>query len=77
VAYFGRYRPLAELRSVVALGVQGIQYRGVQTANPTGYKWIVHLDAVRTRTGESYSMNSAIQDAQRKIDRALKENKAE
>ena len=59
------------------LEYRGIQYRGVQTADPTGFKWIVRLDAVRTRTGESYSMNSAIQDAQRQIDRALKENKAE
>ena len=51
---------------------RGVQYQIVQTANPTGFKWIVHLDATRTRTGTAHSMKAAIIDAQRKIDRALK-----
>jgi len=54
---------------------KGIQYQIVQTANPTGYKWLVHLDANRIRIGQSYSMKSAIQDAQKKIDRDLREKK--
>jgi hypothetical protein len=53
-----------------------IQFSVVQTANPTGFKWTVQLDATRTRSGVSYSMKSAISDAQKKIDRALKEQKA-
>ena len=56
---------------------RGIQYQVVQTANPTGFKWTAHLDPVRSRTGESHSMKAAILDAQKKIDRALKEKKAE
>ena len=55
---------------------KGIQYRVVQTANPTGFRWTVQLDATRTRSGVSYSMKAAVLDAQRKIDRALKEQKA-
>ncbi|HEY0568027.1 MAG TPA: hypothetical protein VGD13_07850 [Xanthobacteraceae bacterium] len=53
-----------------------IQFSVVQTANPTGFKWTVQLDAERTRSGVSYSMKSAILDAQKKIERALKEQKA-
>jgi dsRNA-specific ribonuclease len=56
---------------------RSIQYQVVQTANPTGFKWTVQLDAARTRTGLSHSVKSAVQDAHKKIDRALKEKKAE
>ena len=52
---------------------KGIEYQIVQTANPTGWKWTVQLDATRTRNGTSYSMKSAVFDAQRKIDKELKE----
>lgn len=54
---------------------KGIQYHVVQTANPTGHKWTVEIDAIRTRTGESFSMKDAIQDAQRKIDKELRGSK--
>jgi hypothetical protein len=37
----------------------------------------VHIDASRTRTGVSATMMSAIIDAQRKIDKALRAKKAE
>src|ERR1700738_3205384 len=37
---------------------RGVQYQTVQTANPTGFKWIVHLDATRTRTSCSPSSTS-------------------
>ena len=56
---------------------RGIQYLVVQTANPTGFKWTVHLDASRSRTGVSSTMKSAVIDAQRKIDKALGTKKAE
>jgi hypothetical protein len=55
---------------------RGIQYQVVQTANPTGFKWTAHLGATRTRTGTAHSMKAAVLDAQKKIDRALKEKKA-
>jgi hypothetical protein len=48
-----------------------IQFSVVQTANPTGFKWTVELDARRTRSGLSYSMKTAVLDAQRKIDKEL------
>jgi hypothetical protein len=53
-----------------------IQFSVVQTANPTGFKWTVQLDATRTSSGLSHSMKAAIFAAQRKIDRALNEQKA-
>jgi hypothetical protein len=31
---------------------KGIEFQLVQTANPTGFKWTVHLDAKRNRIGE-------------------------
>jgi hypothetical protein len=51
---------------------KGIQYQVVQTANPTGFKWVVHLDETRTRTGESFSRKAAMLDAERAIDKVLK-----
>jgi len=50
---------------------KGIEYQVVQTANPTGWKWTVQFDATRTRSGTTYSMKSAILQAQRKIDKEL------
>jgi hypothetical protein len=49
---------------------KGIEIRVVQTANPTGFKWTVQLDAKRTRTGEAYSRIAAIANAERAIDKA-------
>jgi hypothetical protein len=50
---------------------KGVQYQVVQTANPTGFKWIVHLDENRTKTGLSYSRTSAISSAVRAIDKVM------
>jgi hypothetical protein len=36
------------------LAKQGPRNHVVQTANPTGFKWTVYLDATRVRTGDSY-----------------------
>jgi hypothetical protein len=52
-----------------------IQFRVVQTANPTGFKWTVQLDAIRTSSGLSHSMKAAISAAQRKIDKELRSTK--
>ena len=54
---------------------RGFQYQIVQTANPTGFKWTVHLDDIRTRTGVSHSMKSAGANAQTKIDNELRRAK--
>jgi hypothetical protein len=50
---------------------QGIEYQVVRTANPTGWKWTVQLDATRARSGTSHSMKFAVLEAQRKIDKEL------
>jgi len=52
---------------------KGIQYQVVQTANPTGFKWPVHLNENRTKTGVSTSKGNAIFSAVRAIDKALSE----
>jgi hypothetical protein len=48
-----------------------IEYQIRQTANPTGWKWTVHMDGKRTKTGESSSRVSAIFSAVRAIEKAL------
>jgi hypothetical protein len=50
---------------------KGIPYRIVQTARPTGFTWIVELDANRTKTGFSHSKGNAIFSAARAIEQAL------
>jgi hypothetical protein len=50
---------------------KGIEYQVVQTANPTGWKWTVQLDATRTSSGTSYSMKSVASAARRKVDKGL------
>jgi hypothetical protein len=50
-----------------------VEYQVVQTASPTGRKWIVELDQYRSRTGSSVRRATAIGLAQRAIDKALKE----
>jgi len=52
---------------------KGIEYSIVQTANPTGWKWVVLLDATRTRTGIAHSRAHAVLDAERAIDKAMKD----
>jgi hypothetical protein len=50
---------------------KGVEYAIVRTANPTGWKWVVHLDQTRTRTGTSPTREGAIFQAMRKIDKIL------
>jgi hypothetical protein len=52
---------------------KGIEYSIVQTANPTGWKWTVFLDATRTRTGIAHSRAHAVLDAERTIDKIAKD----
>jgi hypothetical protein len=52
---------------------KGIQYQVLQTANPTGFKWIVQLDENKTKTGVSDTKGDAILRVMRFIDRAIRE----
>jgi hypothetical protein len=52
---------------------KGIEYSVVQTANPTGWKWTVLLDASRTRTGIAHRRADAVLDAERAIDEVVKD----
>lgn len=54
---------------------KGMEYSVVQTAN--GWKWIVFLDATKTRTGTARTRAHAILDAEHAIDMALKAVAAE
>ena len=48
-----------------------IQFEVIETANPYGWKWIVFLDATRTRTGIGLTRADAVLDAEFAIDQAL------
>lgn len=49
-----------------------IQFDVIQTTSPShGWKWIVFLDATRTRTGVGLTRADAVLDAQFAIDKAL------
>jgi hypothetical protein len=50
---------------------KGIEYQVVQTASPTGWRWTIHLDDGRTKTGVSHSKSVAILDAEKAIGKAL------
>jgi hypothetical protein len=52
---------------------RGVQYVVVQTANPTGWKWTVSIDAKRTKTGTGFSRIGAIRRAEKVIEDYLKE----
>lgn len=51
---------------------KGIEYEVLQTANPTGWRWIVHLDAGRRKSGISSSRPMAITSAKHAINKTLK-----
>jgi hypothetical protein len=52
---------------------KGVEYRVVQTANPTGWKWTIEWGNDTTTTGKSsHSRSDAIFNAVRTIDRAIK-----
>jgi hypothetical protein len=50
---------------------KGLQYRIVQTSNPTGWKWTVRLDDGRTRTGTAPNRAVAIRLAELRIEKAV------
>src|SRR5436853_7787732 len=49
----------------------GVRYRVMQTANPTGWKWSVELAAGRKKTGANSTRESAILDAVLVIDKVI------
>jgi predicted RNase H-like HicB family nuclease len=51
---------------------KGFEYSVVQTANPTGWKWVVRLDEMRTKVGTAYSRASAVRFAELAIQKHLK-----
>jgi hypothetical protein len=60
-------------KEVRTVDYKEIEYSVVQTANPAGWKWTVFLDATRTRTGIAHSRADAVLDAERAIDRVMKD----
>ena len=50
---------------------KAIQYEIIQTINPCCWKWIVFLDATRTRTGVALTRADAVLDAELAIEKAL------
>jgi hypothetical protein len=55
---------------------RGIEYTIVQTANPTGWKWTVHLGK-RAKTGTAFNRIAACRFAERTIDAYLKRHAQE
>jgi hypothetical protein len=51
---------------------KGVRYELLQTMNPAGWKWVVHLGEIQP-AGFSSSKQLAIHAAQRAIEKALKE----
>jgi hypothetical protein len=50
---------------------KAIQFEIIQTINPCCWKWIVFLDATRTRTGVALTRADAVLDAELAIEKAL------
>ena len=64
---------LVNLRKEVrTVDYKGIEYSVLQTAN-YGLKWTVFLDGFRTRTEIAHSRAHAVLDAERAIDKAIKD----
>jgi hypothetical protein len=57
---------------VIEVEYKGIEYTVVQTANPTGWKWIINLDESRIKMGTAFSRASAITFAEQSIAKHLK-----
>ena len=50
---------------------KAIQFEIVQTRDPCCWKWIIFLDATRTRTGVALTRADAVLDARFAIEKAL------
>ena len=54
---------------------KAIQFEIIQTTSPCGWKWVVFLDATKTRTGTALTRADAVLDAEFAIDQALEGRK--
>ena len=54
---------------------RGIEYHVSQTSGPTGWKWIVVIDAEKPIAGDSWSRAAAVLDAEAAIAAAVKKSK--
>ena len=50
---------------------RGMRYELVQTGNPAGWKWVVHLNSVRMQSGFSSDKQLAIFAAMHAINKAI------
>ena len=50
---------------------KAIQFEILQTTNPCCWKWVVFLDATKTRTGIALTRADAVVDAEFAIEKAL------
>jgi hypothetical protein len=50
---------------------KAIQFEIIQTTNPCCWKWVVFLDATKTRTGIALTRADAVLDAELTIEKAL------
>ena len=51
---------------------RGFEYKVVQTANPTGWMWVIRLDEIRNKFGTAPTRASAIRFAELAITKHLK-----
>jgi hypothetical protein len=56
-----------------AMEYKAIQFEIIQMTNPCCWKWVVFLDATRTRTGVALTRADAVLDAEFAIDKALED----
>jgi hypothetical protein len=56
---------------------KGIEYQILQMANPSGWRWVVHLGVGKVKTGIASSRGNATFKAVRVIDSAVKDGKSE
>lgn len=50
---------------------RGVEFKVVQAANPSCWKWTAFLDPIRMRTGIALTRADAVLDAELAIERAL------
>ena len=50
---------------------KAIQFEIIQTTNPCCWKWVVFLDATKTRTGIALTRADAVLDAESAIEKAV------
>ena len=50
---------------------KAIQFEIIQMTNPCGWKWVVFLDATKTRTGTALTRADAVLDAESAIEKVL------